>query len=615
MIEDKFALKYGLTDGARSGLFNLQFGVYGDHQGVMRDIEVYLDDVRIGVPTTIPATCPDLVVRASSSAISFSIGGSATSITGTVVTGRWNVVRLDPTTHLPLGGIIAMTDSEFVTYINGLSYGSLLMVGHTGPITCAVCAPTAQPTGSPSVIPSLAPSVCPSSRPSVSPSFAPSCCPSTAPSVSPSLSPSGRPSVVPSTQPSVCPSVSPSLAPSAGVSSSPSVSPSFVPSFCPSRAPSVSPSVCPSGSPSMRPSFSPSVVPSVRPSLSPSMQPSARPSVCPSVSPSVAPSACPNTCDSALALIGGYAITQLFNPSESISMAGIGQVGLNGGTMPFTVTLWSENVPAVSRSYIGCHSSTTSLGENFHSVTNIGNPLLANNLTFYYPELSSLGDLGCFVRGNEANIFLSGFDTGFTTTPASCALACRDSGFPFARIYRSECACGDAVGRATTVSDRTHPVSDNRQISPDYCLILSQRESWWTSGCRGDWSQYCSVSTYNMWFRARSSEPFGTSVATITCVNALSVTSCNQALDRSYSTVYQSTNFVAGQNYTLTVDLRAEYSIDNVRLHSSTFNLVSYELRCGRLVSTSIVYTSFGVVRNANQNNNDPTINSIDARG
>lgn len=314
-------------------------------------------------------------------------------------------------------------------------------------------------------------------------------------------------------------------------------------------------------------------------------------------------------------MLGGTAVT-LTSAGDAVSVAGIGMAGVGVGNMPLVTSLWSDNDVAVASSYIGCHSRNTSIGENAVSETKIGPSLVESTLTQYFVDSTSFGFVGCYIRGSESEQFGYGYDNGYSLTTGSCALVCHDAGFIYARTLRTECVCSDSYGKAVTVSERTYPVSDNGEVSADYCLIINQRITGWpTWGCRGDYSQLCSGFTYGAWYQARSSLPFPSSTPVlVTCLNAAS-SSCLNAFDYNLGTLYQSSNIVVGTNYTITLDLQSEYMVDSVRVHTGNFFLKSYELQCGRVVSANMVYTSYGVVKDATVGSNGVTISNIEALG
>lgn len=544
-IGEKFKFKYGVADGIQSGQFHVQFGVYADYFGNYRDVEVYLDEVKIGTPDVESPACPKLSVSASSSTASFSIGGSTNAVSGSIVAGQWNVVTLDPKTHSPLTSIQNMDNTAFYNYVSSLQYGSLLMYSHTGPIICNE-APTASPTTS-----------LPSSIPTISPTFTPSSSPSILPTRSPSLSPTQFPTRIPS--------VSPSRAPTR--------SPTTVPTRIPTRAPTTL-----------------YVVPAPTTST---------------------------ICNTALAMLGGTAVT-LTTSGDAVSVAGIGFAGVGAGNMPFVTSLWSDNIPAVATSYIGCHSRNTSLGENAVGESKISLPIFEDTRTEYFVDSTSFGFVGCYVRGSESELYGYGYDNGYSLTAGSCALVCHDAGFVYSRVLRTECVCSDNYGQATTVSERDFPVSDNGQVSAGYCQYVNRLRSnsgVWNWGCRGDYSQLCAGYTYGAWYQARSSISFPSSLpVTVTCLNAVGTT-CTNAFDYNMNTLYQSTNIAAGVNHTITLDLGSEFMIDSLRIHTGNFFLKSYELQCGRVISSNIVYTSYGIVKDATFKSNGITINNIEAYG
>ena len=566
--------------------------------------------MRIGTPASQPKTCPQLSVSASSSSATFSIGGSTSAVSGSVVAGKWNVVTLNPKTHTPLTSIQNMDNTAFYNYVSSLQYGSLLMYSHTGPVVCNE-APTASPT-------TATPSGNPSSTPTVAPTFSPSSSPTLSPTHSPSTSPSTSPSLIPTFSPSLAPTLVPTASPSTKVPTfSPSLSPSLIPSHSPSLSPSVSPSHSPSSIPTFTPTRSPTFIPTYSPTRSPTFAPSAAPTSAPTTLYVVPAPTTSSICNTALSMLGGTAVT-LTSATDAVSVAGIGFAGVGTGNMPFVTSLWSDNTPAVATSYIGCHSKNTSLGENAVGELKLGSSLTESTRTQYFVDSTSFGFIGCYVRGNENELYGYGYDTGYTLTAGSCALVCHDAGFAFARTYRSECMCGDNYGQATTVADRTFPLSDNGQVSAGYCQyvnILRSQSGVWDWGCRGDYSQLCAGYTYGAWYQARSSTSFPSSLpVTVTCLNAAGTT-CSSAFDYNMNTYYQSNNIVAGTNYTITLDLASEFSIDSFRIHTGNYYLKSYELQCGRLISSNIVYQSYGIVKDGTLKSNGITINNIEAKG
>lgn len=588
-IGEKFKFKYGLTEGAKSGQFHVEFGVYGDYYGRYRDVEVYLDDVKVSTPSVQTPTCPKLDVFASSSSSSFLIGGSTAGLTGSLVSGRWNVVKLDPKTHTPLTSIQNLDNSNFYNFVSGLEYGALVMYSHTGPVVC-----TDAPTSSPSLSPSYVPSLLPSTAPTMMPSR------------SPTLSPSSNPTALPISSPTSSPTASPIVA-----------VPTCVPTLNPSRSPTTLPTRAPSASPSITPTRSPTLVPSRSPTNPPTLVPTRSPTLAPTLLYVVPAPTTSTICNTALAMLGGTAVT-LTGSGDAVSVAGIGSAGVGVGNMPFVTALWSDNGVASVSSYIGCHSRITSIGENAVAESKIGPPLAESTGTRYFLDSSSFGFVGCYVRGSESELFGYGYDNGYSLTSGSCALVCHDAGFIFSRTLRTECICSDSYGNAVTVSERTLPVSDNGQISAEYCWNVNRQATpsgVWNWGCRGDYSQLCSGYTYGAWYQARSSSPFPSTIpVVVTCLNAASTT-CANVFDYNLNTLYQSTNIVAGTNYTITLDLMSEYQIDSMRIHTGNFYLKSYELQCGRVISSTIVYTSYGVVLDATVESNGITITNIEAKG
>ena len=133
-IFSKLSEKYGTTRGMQSGPVFLQFGVYGDYYGEERNIEVYLDDIRVGQrAVTGINSCPSLQVSASSTAVSYTIGSSPAVNMGT---GNWKVQLLNSSTHATIGSLVTYTTSNLVSYVKTLPYGTMLLLAHSGPITC-----------------------------------------------------------------------------------------------------------------------------------------------------------------------------------------------------------------------------------------------------------------------------------------------------------------------------------------------------------------------------------------------------------------------------------------------------------------------------------------------
>lgn len=134
-IFSKFMQKYGDSFGILPGPVYLQFGVYGDYYGSERNIEVFLDDIKVGQrDASAVNTCPDLAVTASDTGASFSISGHPTI---NLSPGNdWNVLLLNSTTHLPIGSATTYTTNDIVNYVKFLPYGTMMMMAHTGPITC-----------------------------------------------------------------------------------------------------------------------------------------------------------------------------------------------------------------------------------------------------------------------------------------------------------------------------------------------------------------------------------------------------------------------------------------------------------------------------------------------
>lgn len=450
------------------GQFHVQFGVYGDYYGNYRDVEVYIDDVKISTPSVQYPTCPQLDVTATSTASTFVIGGDSGALTGSTVAGKWNVAKLDPQTHAPLTPIYNMNNTEFHHFVSELEYGMLVMYSHTGPVVCDEPSPTAY-----------------------------------------------------------------------------------------------------------------------------------------------------TLCDTALGMIGGTAVTFTIS-SDSVSVAGIGSAGVGVGNMPFQASLWSDNGMASVTSYIGCHSRNTSIGENTVAEAKIGPPLAEGSNTRYFVDSTSFGFVGCYVRGSESELFGYGYDNGYSLTSGSCALVCHDAGFLYSRVYRTECVCSDSYGQAVTVSERNFPVSDTGYVSAEYCWNINTRlspSSYWNWGCRGDYSQLCAGYTYGAWYQARSSSAFpSTYPVSIICENAASST-CNNAFDFNINTYYRSTNIILNTNYTITLDLQNNFIIDSVRVHTGNLYLKSYELLCGKVDTSTIVYSSYGVVKDATFESNNVNIVNIEAHG
>ena len=147
---------------------------------------------------------------------------------------------------------------------------------------------SAQPIGTPSLIPSSSLTQVPSLTPtSLSPlstfqiSSDPSSEPISQPTSEPTATPSNEPASQPTSEPSTTPSETPSMTPTTNPSTTPSNSPSKIPSKVPSMSPSISsePSSAPSLHPSLAPSNHPSEVRSTLPSLHPSTLPSSQPTL------------------------------------------------------------------------------------------------------------------------------------------------------------------------------------------------------------------------------------------------------------------------------------------------------------------------------------------------
>ena len=462
MFRDKFVLKYGIDEGQRPGKFAVQFGVYGDYYGTAREVELFLDDIKIGVPSSTSMTCAPLNVYATPSSVDFALGGSSAAVSGTRTTGEWNVVLLDAATHATLSSIQHFSDADFTTYVNSLGYGSLVLVAHSGPNPCG------------------------------------------------------------------------------GLS----------------------------------------------------------------------------TCQNALTSIGGTTLIKIVGNSGGQTVAAIGMKGAGSGKMPFSLTPIMDGGLSSAVSRIGCHSSEISIGENFHPFAPLGLGYAWDNTTSYFADESSLGFLGCFTYGSERDIFSYGYDNGYTMTPGGCSLVCHDSGFVYGRVFASQCYCGDAYGKATTISYDRYPISATGEVSSEICTRYQRLVSVWNAACRGDFNQQCRHYTYDAWYRARSSEPFDMSSVAVTCVNAQSSTECLYAADNNYNTYYRSKTIASGTNYEIILDLGDEYSVDSARIHTVSYQLLSFEALCGvDNGSGSVVYTSYGVVADARVESNNVFINPIDARG
>jgi hypothetical protein len=451
-------LKYGHKEGRKSGKFALQFGVYGDYIGNQREVVVYLDDVKIGVPSAGTTTCPALKAYASSTSVDFEVGGSSAAVTGARTLGQWNVVLINAATHAAQSAVMYFSDADFGTYVKSLEYGQMLLVAHSGP----------QPCG--------------------------------------------------------------------GVAS----------------------------------------------------------------------------CVQALQSIGGTSLTTFWKSSEGQTVAGIGMMSAGMGRMPFQVTSLTDGGVSVATSDNGCHSTAVTIGENYHPQSPVNSGRSWNNVTTYYSDESSLGFIGCYIYGSEYNLFSYGYDNGYTITPGACSLACHDAGFVFGRVYFTQCYCGDNYGKAYTISNRDYPVSSTGEVSSEYCAKIQTLGNAWNVACRGDFNQQCRYGTYDAWYRARSSESFDIKTATVTCINAVSTASCANAGDDNYGSYYQSLNIAAGSKYEITLDLKAIYSLDNVRIHTVTFCLISFEVLCS---TDQVTYSSFGVVADGRVNNDNIFINAVDAKG
>ena len=110
--------------------------------------------------------------------------------------------------------------------------------------------PSAQPTGTPSTVPTPGPSTSPSAQPTGTNSTIPTPGPSPSPSAQPTGTPSTIPTPGPSTSSSAQPTGTNSTIPTPGPSTSPSALPTGTPSTIPTPGPSTSPSAQPTGSPS-----------------------------------------------------------------------------------------------------------------------------------------------------------------------------------------------------------------------------------------------------------------------------------------------------------------------------------------------------------------------------
>lgn len=456
-IHDKFALKYGHVEGQKPGKFALQFGVYGDYYGSEREVVVYLDDIRVGEPSSGSSTCPALKAYASSTAVDFQVDGSSSAVAGTRTLGQWNIVLIDAATHAVQSTVMYYSDDGFGSFVESLQYGQMLLVAHSGP----------QPCGS------------------------------------------------------------------------------------------------------------------------------------------------DTSCKQALQSIGGTTLITFWNGMEGQTLAGVGMMGAGIGRMPLVVTALSDGGVSVANSE-SCHAFTVDLGENFHPLAPIHSGHSWNNFSTYYSDETSLGFVGCYTYGSESNLFSYGYDNGRTITPGACSLVCHDSGFVFGRVYYTQCYCGDSYGNAYTISNRAYPVSSTGEVSNEYCSKIQTLSNPWNVACRGDFNQDCRYGTYNAWYRARSSESFDITAATVTCVNAVSTSSCLKAADNNYGSYHQSTNIATNTKYEIVLDLKANYSLDSIRIHTVTYYLISFEVLCAIDVNS---YSSFGVVADGRVGNNNIYINAVNANG